>query len=515
MSTPSPQPQFSRWRAALWPVQRYELTKLLPMLLIFFLIFFGYNVLRILKDTLVINAKSSGPEAIPFIKVWVMFPSAILMTFLFTRLTNRYNRELVFYAMLSIFLVYFVLFATVLYPLRDALHPHDAADAMQMILPAGFKGLIAMFRNWTFTSFYVMSELWSNIILSMLFWGFANQVTNLGEAKRFYSIFGIGGNFSGVAAGMAHIWICNDTFNPSIPLGNDAWEQSMMMLIGLVLVSGVFAMLVFRWFNTKVLTDSRFVNVDHVKEPEKGKLSMRESFGYLFSSRYMFCIALIVIAYNLVINLVEIVWKDQVHELYPTSSGFDNYMGHVQTITGVLATLVALLVSGNAIRKCGWTFTAMLTPAVLLITSIGFFGFFFAKGTMSAIDLVGMAVSPLAIVVFFGTTQNILSRAAKYTVFDATKEMAFVPLSLDHQRKGKPAIDGVCSRLGKSSGSVIHQVLLVSVASISQGAPYVGGILLMVIGGWIAATGALGAQFNVLTGVKKAPPRVPVAEALS
>ena len=78
-------PKFSRWRNALWPVHRFELKKLLPMLLIFFLISFDYNVLRIVKDTLVITAKSSGAEVIPFIKVWVMFPGAILMTFLFTR----------------------------------------------------------------------------------------------------------------------------------------------------------------------------------------------------------------------------------------------------------------------------------------------------------------------------------------------------------------------------------------------------------------------------------------------
>src|SRR5271165_3893237 len=100
-------PEFSGWRAFLWPVHGYELKKLIPMLLIFFLISFDYNVLRTLKDTLVVTAKSSGAEAIPFIKVWMMFPGAIFMTFVFTKLSNRFSKEAVFYSILALFLGYF------------------------------------------------------------------------------------------------------------------------------------------------------------------------------------------------------------------------------------------------------------------------------------------------------------------------------------------------------------------------------------------------------------------------
>lgn len=493
---------FSRWRNALWPVHHYELKKLIPMLLIFFLIFFDYNVLRIMKDTLVVTARSSGAEVIPFIKVWVMFPGAVLLTFLFTRLSNRLKRETVFYVMLTLFLSYFFLFTTVLYPARDFLHPHASADALELILPAGFKGMIALYRNWTFTTFYVMAELWSNIILSLLFWGFANQVTRLGEAKRFYGLFGIGANFSGVAAGQASVWLSSKHFNPNLPFGSDGWEQSMMMLVGLVMLAGIAAIIIFRWFNKTILTDSRFYDSsDRCKDNEvRGKLSLRESFSYLFRSRYMICIAIIVIAYNVVINLVEVVWKHEMRELYPNPSDYNLYMSYITTIIGVIATLTAIFISGNSIRKCGWTFTAMLTPLILLVTSIGFFSFFFMKGDMASLVVQFFGATPLAIVVFFGSAQNIISRAAKYTVFDATKEMAFVPLSTENQLKGKPAIDGVCSRLGKSGGSVIHQGLLITFATITASAPYVAGTLLLIIGLWMMAVRVLGKQFNALTG---------------
>lgn len=493
---------FSRWRAFLWPVHGRELKKLLPMLLIFFLISFDYHILRNLKDAIVVTAKSSGAEVIPFIKVWVLFPGALLLTYLFTRLSNRFKRETVFYVMLSVFLVYFFIFTFFIYPLRDVLHPNATADALEIALPLGFKGMIAMFRNWTFTTFYVMSELWSNIILSMLFWGFANQVTRISEAKRFYGLFGIGANFSGVAAGQASAMLSTTMFNPGLPFGEDAWEQSLIMLTLLVIATGIAAIALFRWVNRNVLTDPLYYDPSEAPgEIRDGatRFSMRDSIRYLMRSRYLLSIAVIVVAYNLVINLVEVVWKHQVKEMYPNPGDYNWYMNQVTTITGIIATVTALLVSGNAVRKFGWTFTAMLTPAILLLTSIGFFGFFFLKPYLVDGFLPFLMSTPLALVVFFGSAQNILSRAAKYTVFDATKEMAFVPLSPECKLKGKAMIDGLGSRLGKSGGSVIHQTLLLTFATITASAPYVAGFLLSSLIIWIVATRVLGKQFTELT----------------
>lgn len=493
--------EFTGWRAYLWPVHNHELKKLIPMLLLFFLITFDYNVLRTMKDALVVTAKSSGAEVIPFIKVWVMFPGAVLLTYIFTRLSNRLKRETVFYVMMSIFLLFFFVFAFILYPVRDQLHPHAMADSLQISMPAGFKGMIAMFRYWTFTSFYVMSELWGNIILFLLFWGFANQVTKLNEAKRFYGLFGIGANISGVAAGQASVYFCSHTYNPALPFGHDAWEQSMVMLVSLVIFAGLVTIAIFRWVNNNIVSDPKYCTAEEASSGDelKGKMSMRNNFRYLFQSRYLVCIALIVLAYNLVINLVEVLWKHEVRELFPNPRDYNLYMNQVTTFIGILATLTALFISGNSIRKCGWTFTAMLTPVILLITSIGFFGFFFLKGSAAEMITALLGASPLAIVVFFGSAQNVLSRAAKYSVYDATKEMAFVPLSPECKLKGKAAIDGVCSRLGKSGGSVIHQALLIGFSTFTASAPYVAGFLMLIIVIWIVATRNLGRKFNALS----------------
>lgn len=503
LDQPSGTAEFSGWRSFIWPVHQYELKKLLPMLLIFFLVSFDYNILRTLKDTLVVTAKGSGAEVIPFIKVWGMFPGAILMTYFFSRLSNRLKLENVVYTMLSGFLLYYLIFTLILYPNRDALQPTIFADYLQNTLPTCFKWWITMLRNWIFTSFYVMSELWSNIIFSLLIWGFANSITKLSEAKRFYALFGIGTNISGIAAGAAANYLTLSSFNTFLPFGSDAWEQSVTLIVSLVILVGIVMMGIIRWMHVSVLSDTRLLPdvplVDPAEQENKKRFSLRETASFLFNSRYLIWLALIVFSYNVVINLVEVLWKNEVRELYPNSADFNQYMNHVTKYIGFVATFSALFISGNAIRYFGWTFTAMITPAILFFTSIGFFFFFFIKDAPFHF-LGGVFESgSLGLVVLFGTIQNVMCRGAKYSVFDATKEMAFVPLSQESKIKGKAAIDGICSRMGKSGGSLIHQTLLMAMSTLTASAPYVGAILFTLIGGWIVAVNRLGRRFNAMT----------------
>ncbi len=158
---------FSRIRSYLWPISRQELKKFLPLLAIFFLVGFNYSLLRGTKDALVVTAPSSGAEALPFLKVWAIVPMALLFTFLFTRVSNRLAREKIFYVMMSIFISFFLLFMFFLNPFQDTLHPTCLCDRIQGMLPRGFQGFIAIFRNWTFTLFYIMAEMWSTIIMTV------------------------------------------------------------------------------------------------------------------------------------------------------------------------------------------------------------------------------------------------------------------------------------------------------------------------------------------------------------
>jgi len=468
------------------------------MFFMFFLIAFNYNALRSYKDTVVITAEHSGAEAIPFIKMWAVLPSAILLTLLFTRLANRFSREKVFYIMMSLFLSMFFIFAFFLYPNREWLHPHELADRLQAILPAGFKGFIAIFRNWTFTLFYCMAELWSTAIMTVLFWGFANEVTNVNEAKRYYGILTTGGNIAGIFSGQMAICYSGNLFLPWLPYGKTAWDQSIFFLTCTIIGAGLLTIALFRWLNVRVLNPSEKAKADHEKPP-KVKMSMRENFAYLSRSKYLICIAVIVMAYNLAINLVEVVWKNQMKELYPSPSDYNTYMGQVMIVMAIIASVVGLFTTSNIIRRYSWTSCAMITPVIVGLSGIGFFTFVLFQhwGSHGIAALLG--ASPLFLSVTFGSIQNCLSRAAKYTLFDATKEIAFIPLSPESKLKGKAAIDGVGSRLGKSGGSVIYQGLLLLFATVPATTPVVAVIFFGVIFIWGLSIKSLGQQFDQLT----------------
>lgn len=98
-------------------------------------------------------------------------------------------------------MAFFVAFAFVLYPNHQLLHLTGWAEGVAASLPLGLDGAVGMIRNWTFTLFFCMSELWGDVCLGLLFWGLANDTTNLADAPTLYPLFGLGANVAQALAG--------------------------------------------------------------------------------------------------------------------------------------------------------------------------------------------------------------------------------------------------------------------------------------------------------------------------
>lgn len=490
--------EFGKWRSFFWPVHGYELKKLLPMFLMFFFISFNYTILRDTKDTLIVTA--AGAEALPFLKSFGVVPAAILFMIVFSKLSNVLSKENLFYVTLLPFVIFFGLFAYFMYPLREMLMPKESAALLRAYLPGGWIGLAAAYENWMYSIFYILAELWGSVVLSLLFWGFANQITRVTEAKRFYSLFGLGANLALMVSGPAIVYVSD--IRKTLPANVDAWQISLNYLMTMVVIAGLAVMAIYWWINRNVLTDARFYDPAELSpKKKKTKMSLGDSFKFIFTSKYILCLALLVIAYGISINLVEITWKSQVKIQYPDPNDYSTFMGWFSTCTGAITILMMLFVGGNLIRLKGWGFAAMVTPVVLLITGIAFFSFVVFRDNLAGI-IAAVGSTPLFLAVLFGAIQNIMSKSSKYSLFDPTKEMAYIPLDEESKVKGKAAVDVVGARLGKSGGSMI-QLFLLAFGTLATITPYIGAILMIIIAAWIVAVRSLNKQFLSLTTAPK------------
>lgn len=470
-----------------------ERKKLVPLALMFFAILFNYTILRDTKDVLMVTAPKSGAEVIPFIKTYVNLPAAIGFTGLYASLTNKMEQRDVFYTCVWPFLAFFSLFALLIYPNRAVLHPHAFVDMLSSFLPAGFSAPLAIIRNWSFAVFYVMAEMWGSVVASLLFWGFANEVTTVDEAKKYYPLFGLFANVALIFSGQYVRWVSN--MRSTLAPGVDAWAVSLRYLMGAVLAGGGIVLGTFRHMQRNIVPNlPKNKGKAAAPKKKKAKMGMRESAKFLMNSPYIRNLAMLVISYGMCINIVEVSWKAKLKQAFPNPNAYSAFMGNFSSATG-LVTLIMMLLGRTIFAKFGWRVAALITPINLGVTGLAFFALsifsdFFAPLTAA------LGTNPLMLAVIVGAIQNILSKSAKYSLFDPCKEMAYIPLDQESKTKGKAAIDVIGNPLGKSGGALIQQILIFGVGSLSAATPYLGIILTGLVLSWIKAANSLAGQFN-------------------
>lgn len=448
----------------------------------FFLIIFIYHTLKDLKDTVVITASEAGAEVIPFIKIWGMLPASIGASFLFAKLYNHFGREKTLYAFVILLLGVYTLFAFFLYPFREELYLNNVHEYLTLTLPAGCKGFIAMIAFWHYTLFYLAAELWSPLILSILFWGYINETTTLESAKKFYPLCMFAGNFAGIISGFASHWLCHDLREFL------SWQQTIQIMIGIVAAGAFIIMSI-----NRVLSNQDEETLFKTFKKRSQATSFRENIKAIFQSTPLLCIAALVIGFGLTSNLIEVVWKESIRKLHPDPQAYNAYINQLTSLIGILAVCTAL-VSRWIFQMFSWSNTALITPVTLFITSSIFFSALLMPGeNLSALSSL-LSISPILLIVTLGSIHYVLAMTAKYTIFDTCKEMAFLSIESEQRIKAKSVIDSIGSRLGKSGASCLYQFLLIVFGSATGHLSIIGITSISVIGISILATKKLGKQ---------------------
>jgi AAA family ATP:ADP antiporter len=522
-NTKQAEQEFSGWRRVLWPIHGHEIKKFLPMGIMMFCILFIYTVLRDTKDAVLVNAPGAGAECLAFAKGIGVTVSAILFMVLYTKAANLFKREGLFYITALPFLLFFGLFPYCIYPYVDSMHMSlETIQAYQATFP-NIKWIIPLVGNWTYTLFYILSELWGSAVLSLLFWQFANAITPVKEARRFYGMFGFVGNFGLLLSGPMIIFVTNKIH--SLGLGRaESTGLMLQYLMAFVIVAGIVLFSTFYWMNRKVLVDKRYYDPEAMGESKKkkAKLSLTESFKYIMRSPYIGLIAVLVLSYGISINLFEGIWKGQIKIAYPTEIEYNRVMGGLSTVTGGFAVIL-MLVGSNLLRRFSWKTCAIITPAVLLTGVLIFFGVIYYNNSlvpegMNIVNAITGGIVKKELIVFavlVGLGVNAFGKAVKYSLFDPTKEMAYIPLDQELKIKGKAAVDVIGGRGGKSLGSYTQMGLLTvfSGSALYQLVPIIAPIVLGIVVIWLVSVLGLSKRFIALTTPteteKKAPEEPP------
>lgn len=494
------QPEFSRWRQLLWPIHGHELKKFLPLGFIMFGILFNYTLLRDTKDALVVNAAGAG--IIPFLKFYCVTPAAVVFVIFYAKLCNVFSKEKIFYVVVTPFLIFFAFFAFVIQPNFDALHPSpDFINNLNNNYPA-FSGFINILAFWSYSAFYVLSEIWGSAMVALMFWQFANEIVRLSESKRFYGLFVVIGNISLILSGQV-VRFCSTGIKVYFPV--DTWKWSVYFLMATVVVMGFVSMYIYRWMFVNVLVDPRYYDAaTQSKEPKKkkSKPGLSESMKIIIKSKELGLIATLIMAYGVTINLVEVQWKEQLKFYYSgDKGGYNAFMGNYSTWSGIITILFSLFVGSNILRLVSWFKAAVITPFVIIVGGTLFFCFILANDislikNMTYNILSSLGTTPVTAATFLGAGIVIISKVVKYSLFDPTKEMAYIPLDDELKTKGKAAVDVIGGRAGKAGGAFVQSTLLtimsttnvLSIAHIAFGVFFIVAIL------WIFSVKLLSAK---------------------
>lgn len=484
-------------KKVVFPIEKSELKTFSKLALLLFCILFNFSSLRSLKDGLVIPL--IGAEAISFLKLWLVLPSAVLLTVLYVKLSNKFNIEQLFTILVSCFVCCFAIFAFVIYPNQEDFHmAEDKVILLSSSLP-NFKWFIRLLGRWSYVVVYILAELWGAMVINLMFWQFVNHLFRSDQAQRLYPILGMFGSMGLICSGNFLVFFSRGAnlshfFASMISSRMDEIEITIKLITFSVVLSSIAAILLFRnvYSNT-----SSHVGQSSASKEQKVALGVWESLKLIYHSRYIFYIFLLVISYGLAINILEGPWKAKLSQLYTNPCDYIKFMGQFNIWMG-FSSVIMTIIGGNVLRIFGWTVSAYITPVMITVTGCLFFIFVLFG------DKMEVGFDPIYIAVMIGAIQNILSKSSKYSLFDSTKEMTYIPLSAELKSKGKAAVEVIGAKFGKSLGAFLQFVAFTIVPDLDfdRISVFLMVIFIAISIIWLIDVGRLGKEYQRLNNAK-------------
>lgn len=386
---------------------------------------------RIQRDSLFLSAFTKQDLAYMYISVAVMVPVPAL---LFARIADRFRRDR-------------LLIGTLLGTAALML-------VMRLLLVTGNKLVYILLYNFV--------EVYGTFLI-LQFWTFAGDLFSSRQAKRLFPIISSGSVVAGIVCGLA--------VSGLVKL---VGTENLLFLQVLLLLGGAG---IIRHVGHQERVRLREAVVREVVRP--GRQQTKQGFARtqaqrVFTSKHLKIIAGMTVATFVSVPLIDYQFKVLVKEAFTVNGVVDTdaisaFMGMFAAVTGVVAAVMQLALTGRILERFGVVVALLVLPASLLLGLTGM--------------LVGVA-SVFACAVFTKGAEN----SFRYSITDATMQVLYTPVSSQARGRAKTFIDGIIKPLagGLAGGAMVLLVgpLNLPVSSLAVVAVVLvvcwGGLILMI-----------------------------------
>ena len=354
---------------------------------------------RIQRDALFLSQFTKEDLAYMYISVAVMVPIPAL---LFARIADRFRRDRLLVTTLIV----------------------------TIVLMGGMRLLLLTHSRWVTVLLYNFVEAYGTFLI-LLFWTFAGDLFSSREAKRLFPIVSAGSVVAGIGCGLAVSGLVK-------AIGT---ENLLLCQMGLLTIAALIIHDVGK--HEKIRLRGIVVREQGQARPT---FKVAKQAANVFQSKHLKIIAGMTVATFVTVPLVDYQFKVLVKEHFTALGVVDTdamsaFMGLFSAVTGVVAAVMQLGITGRLLERFGIVAALLLLPVSLLT---GLFA------------MLSSLASQFACAVFTKGAENSL----RYSITDATMQVLYTPVPSAARGRAKTFIDGVMKPLaGGLAGAAM--VLLV------------------------------------------------------
>jgi AAA family ATP:ADP antiporter len=267
-------------------------------------------------------------------------------------------------------------------------------------------------------AFYIWVGIF-NVFVTAQFWAFANDVYSEQEGKRLFPIVAVGSNLGAWMGAEA----AESLFGRLAP---ESAPYNMMLIAAAGLAVSI---LITASVNSRESASAKS------KRDAETPLGKEGGFKLVFSQRYLFLIALLILTLNLVNTIGEFILGKLVTQTFSAQTSDPDQMG----------TLIGQFYGDFF----GWVNLLGFLFQLLLVSRI--FKYFGVRGALFILPCIALgSYSAIAIVPLLGVLRisKILENSTDYSINNTTRHALFLPTSREAKYKAKATIDTLFWRIG-------------------------------------------------------------------